>query len=159
MIKFMFFVLSQSHTGSTVFVLVVIWSGHYFQMYLGIMISIYAYETWVFNNRGCQFVQNLTEITRPTSFFTDYTCTLSDIFCTWHSSKTVMLFAKFEKDLWINSIKLIIWWHRSRPTLAHVMVWCLTAPSHYLNQCWFIISGDCGIQQTKKITWSSQNIN
>ena len=28
---------------------------------------------------------------------------------------------------------------RSGPTLAQVMACCLTAPSHYLNQCWLII--------------------
>ena len=33
-----------------------------------------------------------------------------------------------------------IWQHRSGSTLAQVMAWCLMAPSHYLNQCWFIIS-------------------
>ena len=33
-----------------------------------------------------------------------------------------------------------IWWHRSRSTLVQVMACCLTAPSHYLNQCWLIIS-------------------
>ena len=33
-----------------------------------------------------------------------------------------------------------IWWHRSGSTLAQVMACCLTAPSHYLNQCWLIIS-------------------
>ena len=33
-----------------------------------------------------------------------------------------------------------IWWHRSRSTLAQVMACCLTAPSHYLNQWWLIIS-------------------
>ena len=27
-------------------------------------------------------------------------------------------------------------------TLAQVMAWCLTAPSHYLNQCWLIVSTD-----------------
>ena len=27
-----------------------------------------------------------------------------------------------------------IWWQRSGSTLAQVMAWCLTAPSHYLNQ-------------------------
>ena len=32
-----------------------------------------------------------------------------------------------------------IWWHRTRSTLAQVMACCLTAPSHYLNQCWLII--------------------
>ena len=33
-----------------------------------------------------------------------------------------------------------IWWHRSGSKLAQVMACCLTAPSHYLNQCWLIIS-------------------
>ena len=32
-----------------------------------------------------------------------------------------------------------IWWYRSGSTLAQVMACCLTAPSHYLNQCWLII--------------------
>ena len=32
-----------------------------------------------------------------------------------------------------------IWRHGTRSTLAHVMACCLTAPSHYLNQCWLII--------------------
>ena len=34
-----------------------------------------------------------------------------------------------------------LWKHRFRSTLAQVMVCCLTAPSPYLNQCWFT----CGI--------------
>ena len=33
-----------------------------------------------------------------------------------------------------------IWQHRSGSTLAQVMACCLTAPSHYLNQRWFIVS-------------------
>ena len=33
-----------------------------------------------------------------------------------------------------------IWHWRSLSTLVQVMVCCLTAPSHYLNQCWLIIS-------------------
>ena len=33
-----------------------------------------------------------------------------------------------------------IWRHRSGSTLAQVMACCLMAPSHYLNQCWLIIS-------------------
>ena len=33
-----------------------------------------------------------------------------------------------------------MWWHRSGSTLAHVMACCLSAPSHYLIQCWLIIS-------------------
>ena len=33
-----------------------------------------------------------------------------------------------------------LWRHRSGSTLVQVMACCLTAPSHYLNQCWLIIS-------------------
>ena len=40
-------------------------------------------------------------------------------------------------SLWPNDA---IWWHRSASTLAQVMACCLIAPSHYLNQCWLIIS-------------------
>ena len=39
-----------------------------------------------------------------------------------------------------------IWWQRSGSTLAQVMGGCLTAPSHYLNQCWLIVS---------KVEWHS----
>ena len=39
-----------------------------------------------------------------------------------------------------------IWCWRSGSTLAQVMACCLTAPSHYLNQCWLIIS---------KVLWHS----
>ena len=35
---------------------------------------------------------------------------------------------------------LSISWHRSTSTLAQSMACCLTAPSHYLNQCWLLIS-------------------
>ena len=41
------------------------------------------------------------------------------------------------KSLWPNDA---IWWQRSGSTLAQVMACCLTAPSHYLNQCWLTIS-------------------
>ena len=43
-----------------------------------------------------------------------------------------------------------IWRHRSGSTLAQVMACCLTAPSHYLNQCWLIIS---------KVLWHSSEGN
>ena len=33
-----------------------------------------------------------------------------------------------------------IWWNRSVSTLPQAMACCLTAPSHYLNQFWFLIS-------------------
>ena len=42
--------------------------------------------------------------------------------------------------LWFNSFwpSDAIWRHRSESTLDQVMACCLTAPSHYLNQCWLI---------------------
>ena len=40
-------------------------------------------------------------------------------------------------SLWPSDTK---WRHRYGSTLAQVMACCLTAPSHYLNQCWLIIS-------------------
>ena len=48
--------------------------------------------------------------------------------------------------LYALSLKFIvpsntIWWQRSGSTLAQVMACCLTAPSHYLNQCWLITKG------------------
>ena len=39
-----------------------------------------------------------------------------------------------------------IWWQGSGSTLVQVMACCLTAPSHYLNQCWLFIS---------KVQWHS----
>ena len=46
-------------------------------------------------------------------------------------------------SLWPSDI---IWRQRSGSTLAQVMACCLTASSHYLNQCWLIIS---------KVLWHS----
>ena len=43
----------------------------------------------------------------------------------------------FVNSLWPSDA---IWRHRSGSTLAQVMACCLTAPSHYLNQCWLTIS-------------------
>ena len=42
----------------------------------------------------------------------------------------------------VNSLRPsdAIWRHKSGSTLAQVMACYLTAPSHYMNQCWLIIS-------------------
>ena len=52
----------------------------------------------------------------------------------------------------INSLRPsdTIWRHWSGSTLAQVMACCLTTPSHYLNQCWLIIS---------KVQWHSSEGN
>ena len=49
----------------------------------------------------------------------------------------------FINSLWPGDA---IWWHGTRSTLAQVMACCLMAPSHYLNQCWLVIT---------KVLWHS----
>ena len=46
------------------------------------------------------------------------------------------------KQVFVNSLgpSNAIRWQKTGSTLAQVMACCLTAPSHYLNQCWLIIS-------------------
>ena len=50
-----------------------------------------------------------------------------------------MVFIKWPlvNSLWPSDA---IWRQGTESTLAQVMACCLTAPSHYLNQCWLIIS-------------------
>ena len=38
----------------------------------------------------------------------------------------------------VNSFCDAIWRYWYRSTLAQVFAWCLTEPSHYLNQCWYL---------------------
>ena len=45
-------------------------------------------------------------------------------------------FIQYVNSLWPGDV---IWRQGTRSTLAQVMACCLTAPSHYLNQCWLII--------------------
>ena len=52
-------------------------------------------------------------------------------------SMTSSIFHLYINTLWPNDT---IWQQRSGSTLAQVMACSLTAPSHYLNQCWLIIS-------------------
>ena len=66
------------------------------------------------------------------------------------------------RSLWPSDA---IWRQRSGSTLAQVMSCCLTAPSHYLNQCWLIYQWGpktftwkkfherCPNHQSLKLTW------
>ena len=64
-----------------------------------------------------------------------------DKMCLWISCGACGFFLNPVKSCF-NSLRLsdVIWWQRSGSTLAQVMACGLTAPSHYLNQCWLIIS-------------------
>ena len=66
--------------------------------------------------------------------------------CQW-SSLGVWLIRDTNTLLWPRNT---MWQHRSGATLAQVMACCLTAPSHYLTQCWLIIS---------KVQWHSSESN
>ena len=52
----------------------------------------------------------------------------------------------------INSLRPtdVIWRYRCGSTLTQVMAWWLTAPSHYPNQCWLLIS---------EVLWHSSESN
>ena len=57
---------------------------------------------------------------------------------TW---KVELTYGKFNNVKWNSTLNSlwpsdVIWRQGSRSTLAQVMACCLTAPSHYLNQCW-----------------------
>ena len=47
-----------------------------------------------------------------------------------------------------------MWWQRSGSTLAQVMVCCLMAPSHYLNQCWLRCSPESHDTKVLLTHWS-----
>ena len=61
---------------------------------------------------------------------------------------TFEITAPSPRDQWVNSLwpSDAIWRHRSESTLTQEMACCLTASSHYLNQCWLIIT---------KVLWHS----
>ena len=50
-------------------------------------------------------------------------------------------------------------WHISKSTFAQMKAWCLTASSHYLNQCWLIISGVLWLAAESNFTGSAQEFN
>ena len=60
-------------------------------------------------------------------------------FTTWRTIRD-MVQANTLRLNWFGPSEAI-WQHKSGSTLAQVMACCLMAPSHYLNQCWFLISG------------------
>ena len=71
---------------------------------------------------------------------------------TWcHESVHIVLL----NSLWPSDV---IWRQRSRSTLTRVMACCLTAPSHYLNQCWLIISGVVRHSPDSNFTENTQDI-
>ena len=50
------------------------------------------------------------------------------------------------------------WRHSSESTLAQVMAWCRTAPSHYLNQSGFLVKGALWHSHEGNFTGNGQDI-
>ena len=104
-------------------------------------------------------------VCRPGGHYWDYyTGTLSHIQVTAAHSRTgwqYILSTDFRSLCGINSLwhNDTIWRHGSWSTLAQVMACCLTAPSHYLNQCWLIISNVPCHSSKGIIIQSSQDTN
>ena len=67
----------------------------------------------------------------------------------------------FNGSLILNSLRPsdAIWQHLSESTLVQVMAWCLTAPIHYLNQCWLIIKGVLWYSPYNIFTGSARDIS
>ena len=64
-------------------------------------------------------------------------------------------FLSLHKSSWVNPFWPgdAIWGQRSWPKLFQVvMACCLTAPSHYLNQCWFTLTKSSGIHSRVMFT-------
>ena len=74
---------------------------------------------------------------------------LPTFYCNLHNFRwsRILLHIANVISLWPSEA---IWWQGSRSTLVQVMACCLTTTSHYLNQCWLVIT---------KVQWCSSEGN
>ena len=90
-----------------------------------------CYLTWLLIGwqHNCQLIRS--PITKQSLVHSDFKCLIL----------LEMLYCNFTAN-GLNSLgpSDAIWRWRSWSTLVQLMACCLTAPSHYLNQCWLIIS-------------------
>ena len=73
---------------------------------------------------------------------------------------TIAIISLVDWGLMINSLwpNDSTWQHRCRLPLAQVMACCLTAPSHYLNQCWLVISEALWHPPEGNFPWSAHDV-
>ena len=121
------------------------------------------------NLPGTVFIQIIFNLYWKIKCFWNWVCEkilLCQALCEWMDSgncvQIKIIFVAYElrqqiSVIWLCSLCFnslgpgdAIWPHRSGSTLVQVIACCLTAPSHYLNQCWLIIS---------KIQWHSSQGN
>ena len=86
-------------------------------------------------------------LTKASIFLPEFFIHITPINELWYWRITGMEFYLWSLTLWPNDV---IWRQGSRSTLAQVLACCLMAPSHYLNQCWLMIS---------EVLWHSPDSN
>ena len=91
--------------------------------------NVVLWPSYLFNGNGYTGKDGLFIERGPGFLLPSFLCSNSNCYLatTWESAQ-------------LTHCSLVIWWHKSWSTLAQVMACCLMAPSHYLNQCWLIIS-------------------
>ena len=69
-------------------------------------------------------------------------------------------FSLISQEQWVNSLwpRDVNWRQGSGSTLAQVMACCLTTPSHYLSQCWLVISEVLWHSPDRNFTENTQDI-
>ena len=122
-----------------------IWSSKADTILLQINDIHYDVMTWKRFSHSCPFVRGIHRCGFPSQRVQWCADWMFSLLFSWASSIANTLQVRL---FCINSLgpSDAIWRWRSWSTLVQVMVCCLTAPSHYLNQCWLIIS---------KVLWHS----
>ena len=98
-------------------------------------LSLGLCQTIICSNTGtflfCPLRKNFSKILTkiPTFSFTKMRCKLSSAILSW---------LQCVDSLWPS---YTVQWNRKGSTPVHVLVCCMTAPSHYLIQCWLITNG------------------
>ena len=96
-----------------------------------IHIFVFSIMFWYWEGTGSW---NLFQWTHKTVFVLQFPCHA----CWWPgNTRSQGISGLGVNSLWPSDA---IWRQRSGSAMAQVMACCLTAPSHYLNQCWLIIS-------------------
>ena len=77
----------------------------------------------------------------------------------WKFVAPIIIVVSLNKIVCMLTPSDAIWQHSFGSTLAQVMACCLTAPSHYLNQCWVVIKDVLLHSHGSNFTRSAHELN
>ena len=92
-------------------------------------IYIYGFGIELVHTISTEYIEDTADILFEEGKFLESIAKYRTVCCTLY--ELVICSQHWLYSLWLSDA---IWRHRSGSTLAHVMAWCLVAPSHYLNQ-------------------------